>query len=56
MMCRISPIDTFFSENRLSILGFNSHDVHSEIMKNCENFEKIFEILSDARFEHADAL
>ena len=40
MMRSISPIDTFFSENRLYILGFDSHDVHSKIMKNCENFEK----------------
>ena len=30
----------FFSENRLSILGFDSHDVHSKIMKNCANFKK----------------
>ena len=34
-------IDTF-SENRLSILGFDSHDVYSKIMKKYENFEKMF--------------
>ena len=56
MMCSVSPIDTFFSENRLSILGFDSHDVHSKIMKNCEKFEKNFEILGFALFEHDDAL
>ena len=49
-------IDTFFSEKRLYILGFDSHDVHSKIMKNCENFEKKFEILGDAPFEHDDDL
>ena len=49
-------IDTFFSENRLYILGFDSHDVHSKIMKNCEKFEKNFEILGDAQFEHDDDL
>ena len=55
-MCRISPIDTFFSENRLCILGFDSHDVHSKIMIKFENFEKNFEILGDALFEHDDDL
>ena len=41
-------IDTFFSEIRLYILGFDSHDVQSKIMDNCDNFEKKIEILGDA--------
>ena len=54
--CYLIRIHTFFSENRLSILGFDSNDVHSKIMENCENFEKNYEILGDALFEHDDAL
>ena len=46
----------FFSENILFILDFDSHNVHSKIMINCENFEKNFEILGDALFEHGDDL
>ena len=54
-MCSISPIKTFFSKNRLSILGFDSHDDQSKIMINYE--KKIFnEILGDALFEHGDDL
>ena len=56
MMCRISPIDTFFSEYRLCILGFDSHDVHSKIIIKFENFEKKFEILGDAHFELDDGI
>ena len=55
-MCSISAIETFFSENSLCILHFDSNNVHSKIMINCENFEKNFEILSDALFEHDDDL
>ena len=45
-----------FSENSLCILDFDSHNVHSKIMINCENFEKILEIFGDALFEHDDDL
>ena len=47
-------IGTFFSENRLSILGFDSHDVRRKIMKKYDHFEKKNEILDDALFEHDD--
>ena len=55
MMCSLSPID-FFSEKTFSILGFDFHDVHSKIIKNCENFEKKLEILGDGLFVHDDDL
>ena len=47
-------IDAFFPENRLYILGFDSHDVHSKFMKNLKISKKNFEILGDALFEHDD--
>ena len=56
MMCRISLIDTFFSENILCIIGFDSHDDHRKIRMKLENFEKNFEFLGDALFENDDEI
>ena len=52
-MCSLFTL-IFFSENRLYILGFDSHDVRSKVMAKCENFK--IEISGDALFAHEDGL
>ena len=54
--CSLNLRDTFFPENRLCIIDFDSHDVHSKIMINFVKIWKKYEILGDAFFEQDNGL
>ena len=49
-------IDTFVSEARLYIFGFDSHDFHSKFIIKVENVQKNCETLDDAPFEQDDEI